>query len=148
MSEPPPDSRPIPHTSDPVPEPTTALPAQGHTDQQAGLSPSRSRRIRDRLWAARVLIGVALASLIVGAVGASAVVAVAGGDEHGGRGGEGGHGWMERGDAPRGDMERGRSQDQRGGGGNFRGQPGAPGDQGVPSAPSTTPTPSTPTPSS
>ncbi len=106
MSELPPDSRPVPPAEGP--EPTTAMPTQ---DQ-----PSRMRRVRDRLWAARVLIGVALASLIVGAAGAGGVVALTGGDDDGDRGDgrRGGHG-------DHGRMDKGRGFDQRGGPGDFRG---------------------------
>ena len=86
-----------------------------------------------------MMIAVALASLIVGAVGAGSVVALAGGDDRGERAG--------RGEDGRGKMDHRHGLDQRGGG-QFRGQPGAPGDDqpGQP-APTPTPSPATPSPS-
>ncbi len=83
-------------------------------DQPSDPPLSRGRRLRDRLWAARVLIGVALASLIVGAAGAGAVVAVAGGHERGERGGRGGDGEHGRMDHGRGFDQRGGQEDRRG----------------------------------
>ncbi len=87
-----------------------------------------------------MMIAVALASLIVGAVGAGSVVAFAGGHDRGERAG--------RGDDGRGRMDHRHGFDKRGGNGQFRGQPGVPGDdQPSQPTPSTTPSPATPSPS-
>jgi len=86
MSDLPPGSRPVP-PPDPDATTTSAMPvaqgqgpSTGQATRQAGEAPGK-QRLRDRLWSLRAVIGVALASVIVGGVGGAALANVADGDE-------------------------------------------------------------------